>query len=186
MFEYRIFVTKAGYVGIVASRRGLRRVYLPHGSRRVLTATVRREFPGACESGRLLNDLVEALRRYFAGQPVEFDVPLDLRGASRFEAAVWRACQKVAYGQCVTYKQLAERVGRPNAARAIGMAMRRNPWPIVVPCHRVVRSDGGLGGYSGPGGPDFKLRLLEMERNAAAVRAPRRVLRGLRASLVRG
>ncbi len=185
MLEYRIFATGAGYLGIVASERGLRRVYLPHGSRRVLTARIRRDFPGVLESPRLLEDLVEALRRYFAGQPVEFDVPLDLHGASAFEAAVWRACRKVAWGQCVTYKQIAERVGRPNAARAIGMAMRRNPWPIVVPCHRVVRSDGRPGGYSGPGGPEFKVRLLEMERSAAALHVPRRVLRGVHVSLVR-
>ncbi len=163
MFEYRIFATRVGYLAIVASRRGLCRVYLPHGSRRVLGARIRRDFPQAVESPRLMGRLVEALQRYFAGRPVRFDVPLDTRGASTFELAVWRACRRIEYGQVATYKQLAERVGRPGGARAIGMAMRRNRWPIVVPCHRVIRSDGRPGGYSGPGGEDFKLRLLKME-----------------------
>ncbi len=186
MLEYRVFSTEAGYAAIVVTPRGLRRVYLPHGSRRVLTARVRREFPGVRESAGLMDGLVEALRQYFAGRPVDFDVPLDLRGASRFEVAVWRACQKVGYGQCVTYKQLAERVGRPKAARAIGLAMRRNPWPIVVPCHRVVRSDGRVGGYSGPGGPPFKQRLLEMERQAVALRSAGRALRRVDTTLTPG
>ncbi len=163
---FRILSTKLGAVGIVAGERGLRRVYLPERTVGGLRQRIRREFPNAAEQATLLPRLADALRRYFAGQRVAFDVPLDWDGASPFEQAVWKACAGVRYGQTVTYQELGGRVGRSRAARAIGRAMARNPLPIVVPCHRVLRSDGGLGGYSGPGGVAFKRRLLEMEAAA--------------------
>ena len=77
--------------------------------------------------------------------------------------AVWKACRAVGYGKTTSYGELARRAGRPGAARAVGTAMRRNPWPIVVPCHRVLKGDGSIGGYSGRGGVKFKRQLLEME-----------------------
>ena len=80
-----------------------------------------------------------------------------------FDAEVYRACRSIPYGQTRSYKQLAEQVGRPGAARAVGGAMRRNPCPIITPCHRVLRSDGALGGFSSPGGVADKLKLLNME-----------------------
>jgi len=86
-------------------------------------------------------------------------VPLRLRG-TRFQLAVWGALQEIPYGQAVTYGELAELVGRPRAARAVGRAVGTNPLPILVPCHRVVAA-GGLGGY-GPG-PSWKERLLALE-----------------------
>jgi len=168
LLEYRIFRTRFGYVGIVGGRRDLRRVFLPAASARLLRADILREFPTAGENRRLLPRLCADLQRYFAGQPVRFRVALDWTHAPGFAHAVWQACRKIPYGQTASYQQLAERVGRPRAARAVGAAMGRNPWPIVVPCHRVVASGGGLGGYSGPGGVDFKRRLLELEARTGA------------------
>ena len=164
--HYRIVRTCQGHIGVVAGERGLRRLFLPQETEEQVRAAIRSEFPDAGHDEALLPRLTVDLERYFAGESTEFDVPLDDDGASEFLSSVWRDCRRIAYGRTATYKQLAERVGRPGAARAIGLAMRSNPYPIVVPCHRVLRSDGGLGGYSGPGGVKFKRRLLEMEAAA--------------------
>jgi methylated-DNA-[protein]-cysteine S-methyltransferase len=161
--EFRIVRTKLGYVGMVASPRGLCRIYLPERSADALRRRIRRDLPDIREDGRLLPELADTLRRYFAGERVEFDVRLDCGDAADFRADVWQACLRVGYGKTVSYGELARRAGRPGAARAVGTAMSHNPFPIVVPCHRVVKSDGSLGGYSGPQGVAFKRRLLEME-----------------------
>ncbi|MBU0640822.1 MAG: methylated-DNA--[protein]-cysteine S-methyltransferase [Planctomycetes bacterium] len=161
--SFRTIATPAGYVGIVAGQRGLCRVYLPEKRLNDLRGAIRREYAGADEDQALMPQLADELRRYFAGEAIEFHARLDWSAGGPFASAVWRACRQVRYGRTVTYKSLAERVGRAGAARAVGTAMARNPWPIVVPCHRVLRSDGSLGGYSGAGGVGFKRRLLAME-----------------------
>lgn len=161
--RFRIIDTPAGYVGIVCSERGLRRVFLPRRTVAALRREILGDFPDAKEVGRLMTGLAEGLRRYFGGEAVEFDVTLDMSGYGGFDTDVWRACRRLHYGQTGSYKSLAERVGRPGGARAVGLAMSRNPCPIVVPCHRVVKSDGSLGGFSAPGGTTLKQRLLQME-----------------------
>lgn len=166
---YDVIQTEMGFAGIVATARGLRRVYLPARTRAAIERTIRAAAPGIEEDRELLPELVDELQRYFAGQAVEFHVRCDWRGHSEFEEDVWHACRRIGYGKTSSYGALAEAVGRPGGARAIGVAMSRNPCPIVVPCHRVLKSDGSLGGYSGPGGAGFKQRLLDME--AAAVTA---------------
>jgi len=168
--RYRIVDTAAGFVAIVASDAGLRRVFLPRATRAAVEREVRREFPSSQPDDDLLPSLVQDLERYFAGDPVEFSVRFDWRGHSQFEVDVWRACARLRYGETSSYGGLADTLGRPGGARAVGTAMSHNPYPIVVPCHRVLRSDGSLGGYSGPGGIDFKRRLLDMESAGAPAR----------------
>ena len=163
---YRIINTKAGFVGIVFGEKGLNRVYLPQPSAAKARQSIEREFPEADEDRELQQQLAQDIEHYFAGQPVKFRAPLDWGGHGEFEISVWKACAGIGFGHTLTYKALAEKVGKPRAARAVGMAMSRNPFPIVVPCHRVLKSDGSLGGYSGPGGVDFKRDLLEMEHAA--------------------
>jgi methylated-DNA-[protein]-cysteine S-methyltransferase len=93
-------------------------------------------------------------------------IPLDEASLRPFQRQVLRACRAIPYGETATYQDLARRIGRPAACRAVARALATNPWPIIIPCHRVVRRDGSLGGYSGPGGIALKQRLLEMERQA--------------------
>ena len=164
--RFRLITTRFGHVAILADERGLRRVYLPELCADLMRDRILCDYPTVEEDDALMDDLVADLRRYFAGQPVKFDVPLCTDGASPFAQAAWKACRAIPYGQTVSYKELAARAGRPGAARAAGTAMRRNPCPIIIPCHRVCASDGSLGGYSGPGGVDFKRTLLEMEAAA--------------------
>ncbi|MFQ5805139.1 MAG: methylated-DNA--[protein]-cysteine S-methyltransferase [Phycisphaerae bacterium] len=167
--RYRTVETARGYVGFVASRRGLRRVYLPFRNAGSLKRAISADAPGAIKDPSLMPDFVDDLERYFAGEAVEFAVPLDWTGWTTFEVDVWEACRRIGYGRTRSYKQLAEYMGRPGGARAIGTAMSRTPCPIVVPCHRVVKSDGALGGFSAPGGATLKRRLLEMEATSQVV-----------------
>jgi len=168
--RYRIIETQRGYAGFVASPRGLRQVVLPVRTVGGLKRVVRKDNPEAVEDRSLLSGFADALQRYFAGETVVFDVRFDWAGRSRFAVEVWKACRRIGYGQTRSYKELAEQVGRPRGARATGMAMRCNPCPIAVPCHRVLRSDGSLGGFSSPGGVAVKRALLEMEAAASAAR----------------
>ncbi len=103
---------------------------------------------------------VKELDEYFAGKRREFSVPLDLRGTD-FQVACWRALRAIPYSETRSYAEIAKAVGKPNAFRAVGMANNRNPIAIVVPCHRVIASDGTLCGYGG--GLDVKRKLLELE-----------------------
>ena len=164
--RFRTVETARGHVGFVASPRGLRRVYLPLRDVRKLRRAICRDAPGAREDTSLMPGFARQLRQYFAGKAVKFAAPVDWTGRSKFEVAVWQACRRIGYGRTCAYGSLAKRVGRPGGARAVGSAMRRNPCPLVVPCHRVVKSDGALGGFSGPGGVASKRALLEMEAAA--------------------
>ena len=109
----------------------------------------------------ILEDAATQLAEYFAGTRRDFDLPLSLPGQS-FRRTVQRALREIPYGETRTYKDVAESVGNPNAVRAVGTACATNPLPLVVPCHRVLRSDGSTGGYLG--GADAKKLLLTLER----------------------
>ena len=109
---------------------------------------------------RALKKAVTQLRQYFDGRRREFDLELELSGTD-FQVAVWEALSEIPYGETVSYAELAEMVGHPNAFRAVGSANGANPIPIVLPCHRVVASGGGLGGYGG--GLPLKRSLLALE-----------------------
>src|SRR5579859_7174293 len=112
------------------------------------------------ESAGSLRTYTRELEEYFAGSRREFTFPLDLRGTD-FQLACWRALLQIPYGETRTYADIARAVGRPQGFRAVGMANNRNPVAIVVPCHRVIASDGTLCGYGG--GLDVKRKLLELE-----------------------
>jgi O-6-methylguanine DNA methyltransferase len=112
------------------------------------------------ESSTALDPYVRELEQYFAGERREFSFPLDMRGTD-FQVACWNALLAIPYGETRTYGDIARAVNRPTGFRAVGMANNRNPIAIVVPCHRVIASDGTLCGYGG--GLDIKRKLLELE-----------------------
>ncbi len=120
--------------------------------------------PGAVkltESREALAPHLQQLEEYFAGQRREFSIPLDLRG-TEFQLKCWRALLEIPYGETRSYGDLARAIGHPQAFRAVGMSNNRNPIAIIVPCHRVIASDGSLCGYGG--GLDIKRKLLDLER----------------------
>lgn len=103
----------------------------------------------------------EQLEEYFAGQRTDFDLPLEMHGTA-FQRRVWHALSAIPYGETVSYGELAHRIGRSSAARAVGLANGRNPISVIVPCHRVIGANGDLTGYGG--GVERKRMLLELER----------------------
>jgi methylated-DNA-[protein]-cysteine S-methyltransferase len=105
-------------------------------------------------------EVIRQLQAYFRGELREFDVPLALEG-TEFQRRVWNALREIPYGETISYLHLAERIGNPKAVRAVGLANGSNPIPIIVPCHRVIGSDGSLTGFGG--GLSAKKKLLELE-----------------------
>jgi len=101
------------------------------------------------------------LKEYFEHGKETFDMEIVLARGTEFDHRVWLALKEIPFGEIRTYKWLAESIGKPNASRAVGQALGRNPIPILLPCHRIIESDGALGGFSG--GVDMKRRLLEIE-----------------------
>lgn len=121
--------------------------------------------PGIVPDRRSTDELARELDQYFEGKRREFDIAYDLTGLTPFYRAILRATAKVPYGKVTTYAAVARKAGNEKASRAAGGALSWNPIPIVVPCHRVVATDGSLGGYAG--GLDVKRRLLDLERGEA-------------------
>jgi methylated-DNA-[protein]-cysteine S-methyltransferase len=115
----------------------------------------------------VLGEAARQLERYFAGELLDFDLPLS-PGGTDFMRAVWSELRRIPLGTTITYGELARRIGKPSASRAVGAANGRNPIPIIVPCHRVIGADGSLTGFSG--GLDLKRRLLQHEQGSRATR----------------
>jgi methylated-DNA-[protein]-cysteine S-methyltransferase len=159
---YVVFKTAAGWVGILGSATGLRRTTLPQTSKENAMAAL--EIHDAKQNKRYFQDLVHRFKHYFTGHQVEFPDKLDISKATPFQRAVWQATRKIPYGQTRRYAWVARKTGKPYAARAAGQALGKNPLPIIVPCHRVIYSNGGLGGYTG--GLAVKKRLLVLESGA--------------------
>jgi methylated-DNA-[protein]-cysteine S-methyltransferase len=155
--------TAFGWVGIAWSEYGLVALTLPQaGEQEALDQLpASSEFIPEAPSGLDVTALAVKLRRYFEGQAVTFDEPLDPTLGTDFQRRVWAITRAIPRGQTRTYGQIARQAGSPGAARAVGQSMARNPWPVIVPCHRVLGSDGSLTGFGG--GVEMKRRMLEME-----------------------
>jgi methylated-DNA-[protein]-cysteine S-methyltransferase len=161
--------TELGHFGFVGTSARLLSTYLPRGKRDLLRC-IQRDWPEAVETADLLPRFRRELNDYFAGRTVRFTVSIDLSKQPPFFRAVYEACRKVPYGKTASYLDLARAAGSPNAARAVGQAMARNPMPLVIPCHRIVSADGSLGGFSSPRGLQLKSRLLRLERGGGRMR----------------
>jgi methylated-DNA-[protein]-cysteine S-methyltransferase len=164
---FTVFATTAGWCGVAGSREGLRLIVLPRRERRDAELQILGAGGGAIPAPERFTDIRRRLRDYFEGRAVDFPDELDLGGATFFQRKVWQAARLIPRGETRSYAWLAGRIGQPGAARAVGQALGRNPLPVVVPCHRVLAADGGLGGFSG--GLDMKRLLLGLEGVKEAV-----------------
>ena len=165
--DYHIFQTAMGYCAIAWSDRGVVRFQLPVKSAEAADRLMRRRADGA-EPGAPPEDvsaIVVAAKRYFDGEEMDFSqVRLDLGDAEAFPTRVYDALRRVGWGRTTTYGALAKEVGASReAARDVGIAMARNPAPLIIPCHRVLAAGGKIGGFSAPGGSKTKIRMLELE-----------------------
>lgn len=162
---YRTVATPVGSLLLAATDRGLVRVaFESEDFDGVLQTLADRVSPNILRAPARLDAVAAQLDDYFAGRCRSFDVPLDFRLSSGFRQTVQQYLPHIAYGHTQSYKQVAESVGNPGAVRAVGTACATNPLPVVVPCHRVLRSDGSLGGYLG--GVAAKTTLLRLESMA--------------------
>lgn len=147
---------------LARTRKGLVRVGLPNqDSNELLVDLAERVSPRVMEAPAQLDETRRELDLYFEGKLDHFDLPLDWRLSDGFQLRVQKAIARIPYGRTRTYTEMATRAGNERAVRAAGTACGRNPLPLVVPCHRVLRSGGGLGGYGG--GVPMKRGLLELE-----------------------
>ena len=164
--SYALFTTALGTCAIAWSEIGLTGVWLPEAHADPLRRKVARRIEGARESepsGRVA-DAVAAIKRLLAGERIDLsDVALDDAGIDDFDRRVYAVTRTIGPGRVLTYGEVAARVGVDATARAVGRSLGRNAMPIVVPCHRVVATGGGLGGFSAPGGTETKRRLLAIE-----------------------
>jgi methylated-DNA-[protein]-cysteine S-methyltransferase len=163
---FSLFDTALGVCGLAWGAAGLTGVFLPEASPAAIRARIRRRHPDLTETPPPLQiqAAIEAIVALLDGERRDLsEVAVDFSGVSDFEAKVHRAIRAIPPGALITYGELARRIGAPEMARAVGVALGRNPVPIVVPCHRVVGAGGKLVGFSAPGGVATKRRLLEIE-----------------------
>jgi len=163
---FALFDTTIGHCGIAWSDGGIVGFQLPEAREADTRSSLRRRFAGAQEIppppevGHAIAGVVALLR----GEPVDLSsVPLDMAGVPLFHRRVYEVARGIAPGHTLTYGEIAARLGEPGLARAVGQALGRNPFAIIVPCHRVLAAGGGLGGFSAPGGVETKLKLLAIE-----------------------
>ena len=164
--RYAVTDTPIGPVLVAATERGICSVRL--GAReQAMAAELGREFPAAVirRDRNGMSDWIRTLARHLEGREARLDLPVDIR-VTAFQWRVYEALRAIPYGETRTYKEVARSIGKPKAARAVGRACATNPVGIVIPCHRVVREGGGLGGYAW--GLGIKRQLLESERRGAA------------------
>ena len=152
-----------GNVWIAISDKGLFEIDFDIGEDEFLANTQKMIRARFIRDEEMVAPFLIKVKQYLSGKITVLDVEVDLRSATDFQRKVLMAALEVPRGQVATYAEIAERIGKPKAFRAVGQALRHNPIPIVIPCHRVIASDGTLGGYGGVMGSERKIKLLKLE-----------------------
>jgi methylated-DNA-[protein]-cysteine S-methyltransferase len=168
--RYTVFNTKFGWIGATASRHGITQTTLPMLSVNDCMNKINSEHKCLNYSPGFFVKFSEKVIRYFDGEKVLFDEKLDYSNSSQFSQAVWTISRSIPCGQTRTYKQIASKIDRPNAFRAVARVMANNQFPLIVPCHRVISVGGRSNGFGGKNGldlytPDLRLLLLNLESN---------------------
>jgi methylated-DNA-[protein]-cysteine S-methyltransferase len=174
MTQYALIDTAIGYAGLAWNDVGLVGAHLPERDPEVARRSFLRRFPDATEAPvpERFAATVEAIRALMRGEKADFvGTPLDLSQTPEFHARVYEIAQAIPPGETLTYGEIAVKLGDKLLARDVGAALGKNPWPIVVPCHRVTAAGGKPGGFSARGGVNTKLKLLGIEGAQAAAQA---------------
>ncbi|MCF7826536.1 MAG: methylated-DNA--[protein]-cysteine S-methyltransferase [Candidatus Marinimicrobia bacterium] len=160
---YREVDSPLGRLSLGQHPEGLCLLTLGEGARETFIFAIEKMYPEAHlkESASALEETIDQLLEYFNGQRSIFEIKLFLKG-TEFQRQVWSALKKIPYGKTISYGDLAKRLNKPGAMRAVGAANGQNPIPIIIPCHRVIAADGSLGGYTG--GLEIKRKLLDLEQ----------------------
>ena len=164
---YDVFETALGWVAVAASDGKVRRSTLPEKSRVAALESIEPDIQSADYDEEATAGTRDLIARYCAGEDVDLStLPIDFHGVTPFFARAYSACRSIPPGETRSYAWLANEAGNARAARGAGQAMARNRWPLLVPCHRVIGSDGNLHGFGGGVGLPLKARLLELERRS--------------------
>jgi len=162
MKYYDIIDTQFGWAGIIMNGNKISQFILPQSDKSEIEDIINKQNRNEeLESGVVDTFIRDQISAYFDGIMTEFDLVVDYSGATDFEKQVWEVARKIPYGTTVSYMRLAELIGNKNACRAVGNALGRNPIPVIIPCHRILRSNGSLGGFSA--GLPWKQILLDLE-----------------------
>ena len=159
---YTVFKTKMGWIVILGSKDGLRAITLPQTTREQALDAVGERVKQAELSTESFSGLEQKLKGYYAGTKTAFIEKLDFSNATPFQRQVWEAAKLIPCGETRSYGWIAQQIGKPKAARAVGSALGKNPFLVIVPCHRVIAGDGTLGGFGG--GLPMKQKLLKLEK----------------------
>jgi methylated-DNA-[protein]-cysteine S-methyltransferase len=177
MTQYTLFETAIGWAGLAwGDRQRLVGVHLPEADRETARRSFLRRFPDAVETAPtpMIDDAIAAIRDLLTGQPADLThLPIDIERVPEFNARVYEIARAIPPGETLTYGEIAVKLGDRLLARDVGAALGQNPWPIVVPCHRVTAAGGKLGGFSARGGVNTKAKLLAIE-GAAVLQPPPR------------
>jgi methylated-DNA-[protein]-cysteine S-methyltransferase len=175
MTQYTLFETVIGWAGLAWGDKGLVGVHLPDVDPELSRRSFLRKFPDAVEGPPTpaIGKVIADIRELMTGKPVDLlDAPIDIGRVPEFNARVYAIARAIPPGETLTYGEVATKLGDRLLARDVGAAMGANPWPIVVPCHRVTAAGGKLGGFSARGGSATKLKLLTIEGAAIATAPP--------------
>ena len=166
IFKYAIFLTAWGWAGFVFDRKGLRIFVLPEEKKEDVLFQIKKELKcnNLFENNRGWENLIQKVKEYYAGKKVDFaDYQLNLDSYTNFQKKILQTVRKIPYGEIRSYKEAADAAGYPRAHRAVGNTMRNNPLPLIIPCHRVIKSDGNLGGFSGKESLPLKKKMIDLE-----------------------
>jgi methylated-DNA-[protein]-cysteine S-methyltransferase len=180
MISYALFETLIGHAGLAWGDKGLVGVYLPEADRENARRSFLRRHPDAVEAPPTptAQTAIAGIRALLAGEPnTLLDVPIDIARVPEFNARVYEIARAIPPGETLTYGEIAEKLGDKLLARDVGAALGKNPWPIVVPCHRVTAAGGKLGGFSARGGVNTKVKLLAIEGAKVLEPAPPKAAR---------
>lgn len=159
---YTTLNSSLGLIGIAGSENGLLRIVLQSAGESQFKNYIQKSFSSECLTNPpFFAPVVKQMNLYFAGKLRKFTCKLDLTQGTPFQQEVWRRLTAIPYGKTQSYRTMAKDIGRPRAFRAVGNANGKNPLPLIVPCHRVIRENGALGGYTG--GLHLKRFLLNLE-----------------------
>jgi O-6-methylguanine DNA methyltransferase len=163
---FTVFPSPMGQIGVAATTKGICRLaYNQPGKNTFRDMLIETVHPNPQYKPEMFADLIKQFDRYFSGQLDQFQCDLDFSLGTDFQAKTWKKLTTIPYGKTRSYHWVAKTLGKPSACRAVGNANGKNPIPIIVPCHRVIRKNGDLGGYTG--GLHYKRLLLDLEKEAS-------------------
>lgn len=163
--NHYVFATELGWTGIAVHQAKIKKIILPDASKKYVTKQLKQNYPKGKGIQAGLRKIIKSLQRYSSGQKESLAFPVDLGNSSAFARKVYQALKRIHYGKIRTYNWVARRIGNPRAARAVGNALAKNPVPLIIPCHRIIRHNGQIGNFSARGGSELKAKLLTLEKN---------------------